>query len=358
MKPLVKRKDRVKAKGRFDFPVKQVGATGEHVSVWLDNSLPMGAANRAVEVLARAEDSFAAVAAIFDGVTRPAVNLLIVPLTGNNDGDGGAYHASCAATDLYVDADLVNDDGVNRMLALFVAELTEVFEAKQNRGWDCGSSAGEGLSRFVAEYVHGGALDDYSTAAAWLDGPRADLVNVSAPTDEDEEANGCSTLFLFWLRSLGFKAAEIAAGPGKTLAALYLQLTGQKTAWEDFSAACQVRWPAGKPSGVTVDDPWALFPIPTPGPGPEPTPAPDPVPTPVPPPANGADLVVNVPLQPGAYVLLPPATLSRLQAAGLSWSQVVQVLDLVGAAASSGPLTLQQVLELLQQSVATLRKAA
>jgi len=38
--------------------------------------------------------------------------------------------------------------------ALAVAEAVEVFEAIQNRGWNCGASNGEGLSRVLAQVLY------------------------------------------------------------------------------------------------------------------------------------------------------------------------------------------------------------
>jgi hypothetical protein len=65
-----------------------------------------------------------------------------------------------------------------------IAEEVEVFSAVQNKGWNCGASNGEGLSRVLAESLYPGVLDDYSTAAAWLDTPdRPDWISNNNNTD-------------------------------------------------------------------------------------------------------------------------------------------------------------------------------
>ncbi len=74
-------------------------------------------------------------------------------------------------------------------------------------------------------------------------------------TDEDDESNGLSVLFLTWLMR-SYTLAQITQVGGVSLAATYKALTGKATAFADFSAAVNVNWPQGVPSGVVSDNPW------------------------------------------------------------------------------------------------------
>ena len=92
----------------------------------------------------------------FFGVSGATVDVIIAPLSGNNDGSGGAYHYGCdftAGGQLYLDATFASTtvDPLNLEVALYVAELSESFMGPQGGGWGCGFSNGEGLSRFCAE---------------------------------------------------------------------------------------------------------------------------------------------------------------------------------------------------------------
>jgi hypothetical protein len=237
-----------KAMSGFDYPVTSLPASGP-VTVYYQTSLGEQGKALATQVLLRAPQDYAEVQQSFALDQLPAVNLLICDLGGGGKGGGGAYHYGCAGTDLYCDA---NFSG-NETAALFVAELTEVAEATANNGWDCGASPGEGLSRYLAEAIYPGVLDGYSTAAAWLDGGRPDFVTVSDPTDTNPVSTGCAVLALFWLDSLGIPAPRICQAPGSTVSAC-LSACGQSAA--AFNAAVAAQWPAGKPSGVTTDNPW------------------------------------------------------------------------------------------------------
>jgi hypothetical protein len=189
------------------------------------------------------------------GIALPNWTVVIAPLSGNNDGTGGAYHYGCADTTLYVDADY-GDDG-NTTAALVVAEGVEVAQAAGGQGWDCGASGGEGLSRTLAEAAHAGVLDGYETSSAWLDGARSNWIDAIDPTDRSADSTGCSVLFLYWLNAVkGYTWAQIAQADGTTLAATYAALSGLGSAWADFLADVEAKWPAGQASGVTVDNPW------------------------------------------------------------------------------------------------------
>jgi hypothetical protein len=59
---------------------------------------------------------------------------------------------------------------------LDVAEADEVMMAAQDAGWNCGASAGEGLSRVLATERYPAELDGFASGAFWLDSNRPDWV--------------------------------------------------------------------------------------------------------------------------------------------------------------------------------------
>lgn len=237
----------------FDYPVHPL-YTESGVTVCVADVL--GGAGDAAAAAMRPDVTEAVkfLQTVFKGYTVPTTNLLMVPLSGQNDGSGGAYHYGCDATDLYCDASL-SDAGM-RTVALWVAEASEVMQAVQAKGWDCGASHGEGLSRLHAEACFPSVLDDYNTFRYWLDGKRPNWVDASEPTDTNAESTGCAVGFLFWLASKGIPLDQITGAAGENLAQVYKNLTGSDSAWDDFSQACQDRWTQGQPSGINTDDPW------------------------------------------------------------------------------------------------------
>lgn len=239
----------------LDYPASLVGSTA-NVDVYLADELIPGAEDLGRAVLSGVEADYQALSDAWGGVSVARPSVIIAPLSSGNDGSGGAYHYGCDGVELYADADLA-DDGATT-LALFVAELSEVFQAAAGTGWDCGGSNGEGLSRCQAEVAHPYSLDGYSTVAAWLDGDRPDWVNNTDPTDGSAESTGCAVLFLFWVNVVKSKSwAEICAAGAPTLAGTYSALGLGNDAFGDFSADCEARWPKGQPSNVTVDNPWS-----------------------------------------------------------------------------------------------------
>jgi hypothetical protein len=292
--------------GAYDYPMTAVGSTA-HVTVMVDPGIAGGTA-LARKCLAVCEADYLKVAALF-GVPAGQVNFLVAPLGGGDDGSGGAYHYGCDGSDLYCDDD-TSDDG-SRTEALFCAELVEVFEAALANGWDCGASNGEGLSRTLAESLHPGVLNDYATFAAWLDGGRPDWVSQTEPTDQNALSTSCAAGFLWWLVSLGYSWPQVVRAGGSTLAQTYQALTGKTTAWEDFGAACQARWPAGQPSGVATDDPWAAAPPPAPPP----------------PPPGVATIVLPANLAAGTYVLVPSSVFQKLTANGVTLEQIAAQIE-------------------------------
>ncbi len=240
----------------LDYPSTLVGATAD-VEVYVGTALGAAGTTLAKECLREVEKSFQAIQGYFGGLKVPKLQMYLAPLSAAHDGTGGAYHYGCTSTQLYCDA-VLSPMNPALSLALFAAEAVEVFEGTQGLGWDCGASNGEGLSRVLAEAVQPGVLDGFETASAWLDSTdRPNWVDKTEPTDQNAVSTGCAVLFLTWMRTaLGHTWAQIATAGSPTLAGTYKAITGKSTAWSDFEAAVQAKWPAGTSSGVSSDDPW------------------------------------------------------------------------------------------------------
>ena len=143
-----KRELRKRVNGPFDFPVSSVGKTQDgRVEVWYDPALGNGGLALAQVLLSQIQMVMIANDNFFQ-VTGLAGNLLLVPLSGQSDGSGGAYHYGCSfgtgtsgGADWYIDyATFTN--GMD--LGLSQAEVCESYMGLQNKGWDCGGSNGEG----------------------------------------------------------------------------------------------------------------------------------------------------------------------------------------------------------------------
>jgi hypothetical protein len=315
-KVLVPRKDR-----RAQRPRSQAHGTTntgrfQGGAVQVDTTLGQQGADVAAAVLKAAADDYARVAGLFPGVNAPQVLISIERLSPGSDGTGGAWHTTCQDATLHVDASFGSPQ---RTSALWIAEFAEVMMANQGQGWDCGNTNGEGLSRVIAEWAYPGALDDYETASAWLDGSRPDYVDQGVGNDTDDQSNGCAVLFIWWLVSLGYDLPAVIAAGSSTLASTYSQLTGKDGAWDAFFLAAEQQWPAGSPSGVTTDNPWSGS-----------TPPPPPNGPPPPPPPNGppASVVVSFAGSVGAgnYLLLPTSTLEQLaRQRGLTIPQLIEL---------------------------------
>jgi len=241
----------------FDYAPTQVGVVGE-VTVSFDESLgPPG--------LALAQQLLSAVAGpyndmqVFFGIAGSAVEIIIAPLSGKNDGSGGAYHHGCdfgTGGVLYLDATFAAADPLSLAVCLYVAELSECFMGAQGGGWGCGFSNGEGLSRFLAEQETPlGTIPSWAiTGPAWAEAGFPDWVNETEQTDGNYVSTGCAIVYIYWMRSLGFSISQIAIAAGATLAENYQTLTGKTTAYEDLLAAVQ---------GVTITSdspfgPWSV----------------------------------------------------------------------------------------------------
>lgn len=223
-----------------------------HFAVYVDPALGTDGKTDAQGVLAKCETDYTNVAGYFGGL---AAGPFRVVLFSNPD---GAYHATCEATDLFCDAKVRPADP-DYSEFLNIAEFVEVFEAVQARGWDCGKSNGEGLSRVLGTEPYPQELDGYATAAAWLDSSRRNFVDHTFNSDTNEPANGCSVLFLNWLRhQLNFSWSQIVGAAAPTLGHTYTTLTGKKDGWKQFRSLINAHFPKGRPSGLTTDNPFPL----------------------------------------------------------------------------------------------------
>lgn len=155
----------------FDYPVTQIGVVG-NVTVYCDPELGSQGADLAQQMLGTVDAPYQDMQTWF-GTTGDAASVVIAPLSGNNNGSGGAYHYGCDFTlggVLYLDAtfDNTSADPLDPEVGQYVAELSEAFTGTQGGGWICGYSNGEGLPRFAAEQeTPAGTLDAFATGPTW-----------------------------------------------------------------------------------------------------------------------------------------------------------------------------------------------
>jgi hypothetical protein len=234
--------------------VTRAGTT-EHFDVSYLTTLGARGADLAQALLDTLEPDYQILGALFGGI-RPASLPFVVQITG--DASGGS-HSTCLGTDIGVGAGA--GAGLPLIRALVVAQAAEVFMASFGRGWNCGESPGEGLSRVLANHLHPGAETARFTAAdAWLNlDPRPNFVDRAAATDRDYAAIGCSVLFLNWLQcQLKHDWSAIVAAGGATLAQTYRGLTAKATAWRDFRGVIDAQFPAGQLYDLGTDNPFPL----------------------------------------------------------------------------------------------------
>ncbi len=227
----------------LDYPATQVGTAGS-VTVAYDSSLGAAGLALAQQLLNAVTSPYNDMQTYF-GITGAAVEVVVAPLSGNNDGSGGAYHYGCDFASggvLYLDATFSNTtvDPLSLEIGLYVAELSECFMGAQGGGWGCGFSNGEGLSRFLAEEeTPADTLDAFATGPAWAQAGFPDWVSQTEQTDQDDVSTGCSVIYIYWMVSLGYTIAQIVQAAGATLSANYQTLTGKTTAYADLLAAVQ-----------------------------------------------------------------------------------------------------------------------
>ena len=252
--------ERVGELARFDVDATFRGQS-TFFSVYYDNALgdAVGAA-LADGVLARCDADYESIYAIFGAVTPPLPITCIVCTF--QDAPGG-YHHTCIDNTIYVSGQTLtppNTADVATAQAVLVAEEVEVFSAAQNLGWNCGDTNGEGLSRVLAEELYPGVLDDFHTADVWLDSGRPDYVSNNVGNDQDPTSNGCSVVFLYFLRYvLGYDWATIVQAGGSTLEQTYQNLTGSVGGYTALRECVDALYPPGSPSGLTTDNPFPPF---------------------------------------------------------------------------------------------------
>jgi hypothetical protein len=196
----------------------------------------------AQSVLAACEADFAAVQVWFGGIDLPpgqvgddlptvrtaqSIKVLMDPNAG------GAYHFSLAGANLYVEP-----APANQAAALVAVEVVELFEAAINNGWDSGHTNGEALSRVLAVERNANlASVTVPAVQRWWRNGRHDYVNDNTATDQNEDANGCSVLFLYYLHTqLSFSWTQITTTGGGSLGDTYRKLTGKdpQAGFRDF----------------------------------------------------------------------------------------------------------------------------
>jgi hypothetical protein len=248
----------------------QVGQTA-HFVVYSDGTAPGNAAANAV--LAGIEADYTQVQGWFGGLTLPpgqdgddqSTVRTALPLHVLIDQQaGGAYHFGCDATDLYIQPD------ASVAVGLTIAELVEVFEAAQGKGWDCGHVNGEALSRVLATNVQP-ALGQLTqqTGQTWWSNGHADYVTSNSADDQNQDANGCGPLFLYFMHSqLGIAWDQIVAAGGATLGATYQSLTGNAPAagFNDFLSRLQTLDSGGQISLPASGNPFPINATATPSP--------------------------------------------------------------------------------------------
>ena len=231
-----------------------VGASPSgRVTVYVDPTLKAPATQNAQDLVNDADRVVTANDSIFGTVGGP-VSVIIFALGGNTDGSGGADHMGCdyvAGAAIEVCASFGNSA---RVSALFEAELSECSMS----GNLCGTSTGEGLSRWCATVIGNNALADFATAPQWAQDGMPDFVNKTDPTDQNADSTGCTMAFMSWLMSQGHGLDQIAQGmvalgDSGTLAQLYANLTSDSAAnaWPSFQSAVEAL-----PGDITNDDPF------------------------------------------------------------------------------------------------------
>lgn len=233
---------------------RHVGNT-KHFHVHYLTRLGRKGLSLAQAILQTCERDYAALQRIFGGITPDHLPFVIQVTSGKT----GASHATCTGTSIAVGAH--SGRKIDFIRSLMVAEADEVFMANFGRGWNCGRSPGEGLSRVLANDLYPGTeLADFIASNTWLNlKPRPNFVDRADRTDVNYNSIGCSVLFLNWLRfQLKYSWEEIVSAGGATLAETYKSLTHKDTAWGDFTIFMNAHFPAGKKYKLKTDNPFPV----------------------------------------------------------------------------------------------------
>lgn len=236
----------------FDYPATLASST-TYCDIYYATSLGALGATCAANMRPEVDGQYSTCFQWFGMINQPRAKIVISPLSTFHDGTGGAYHYSCVDPTLYCDLD---QNDYRRTLALFIAELMEVFMGTQNGGTDCGANGGEALSRFGAELAEPGVLDDFATVPTWLNGTRPDWINNNDPTDGNAVSTGCALAFLYWLNEVGGHSPQyICQSPGVTMADTYQALTHDtRNAFTVFMADVNNKYPSGQPANFAGDN--------------------------------------------------------------------------------------------------------
>jgi hypothetical protein len=90
----------------------------------------------------------------------------------------------------------------------------------------------------------------FATGPAWAQAGLPDWVTTTEQTDGNRISTGCSIVYIYWMRSLGYTIPQIVQPGGATLSQNYQACTGKPTAYQDLRAATQGL-------AVTSDNPFA-----------------------------------------------------------------------------------------------------
>ena len=232
----------------LDYASTQVGSTG-NITVCYANSLGTPGETLAKAMLGVVAGPYNDMESFF-GIQGGSVSIVVAPLSTGHDGSSGAYHDGCdfnTGGTLYLDATFSLANAVDVELALYVAELSETFMGPQGKGWGCGYSNGEGLSRYCAEIdTPPGSFPSWGiTGPSWVQAGYPDWVTKTEQTDQDYVSVGCAILYIYYMRSLGYTTQAVVQAGGATLAANYQTLCGAKTAYADLKAAVKALAPIG-----------------------------------------------------------------------------------------------------------------
>lgn len=240
------------------------GAT-EHFRVYYDKTFTSGRA-RAMQWLGVVEDDFKRCVEWFgDGVTYQTnpVNLLLTKSDSGQDYGGATWRYSDFQTTVRVAE--TTSLGVVRFL--HVAELSEQFMYRQNRGWFVGENSsvpgnegthGEALSmvcgletaRAIKDARVLSGVDYIDWAGDWLNGGRPDSINSTHPTYSSSDFSwvGGEVLFLYWLMfENGFALRDIVQAAGPNMRSVYEHLTlDSADPFPGFRDQLEQKFPSGQ----------------------------------------------------------------------------------------------------------------
>jgi len=245
------------ARERLRAAVAEAGSTA-HFVVQANSNVP-NAAVLVASVLANCEQDFTTLQGFFGNLAVNNLPFHVTIQTGNN----GGGHKGCDNTDITCDA--FNGGDTNLVSAILVAEVTEVLEANQGRGWDCGKSNGEALSRVLAAALYPAELNtyqaDFSSAKSWLGSNWPNWVDSTDDSDTRYVSIGCGTLFINWMQhQLGFSLNQIIQAAGGTLAQTLKALTGWTDGISQFKALLTLKFTPNTPVALNNDNPFPIGP--------------------------------------------------------------------------------------------------